>query len=168
MPLVSSPVADAQVATAAQYNNLRTDLVTNHDHSSGMGAAVSHADLGDGAISGTTYTHAQIDSHIDAGQGVHDLQAAMFVVGGVGISGANPVIEVGLITTGGALSGTTTFTISGGFSTIPFVLCQGVTAPGEWPPDCGVNITARTTTTFNWECTSNETHIAWMAIGTKS
>lgn len=82
MALQSSKVAAGIKILAAHFNALWTDLVVNHDHSTGMGGTVDHADLSEsGAMGGITYAHSDIDDHIDAGQGVHGLNAAAYVAG---------------------------------------------------------------------------------------
>lgn len=96
MAITSTVLANGQQSDVTHYNNLRRDLLTEHDHSSGKGGTVSHGDLSDGAITGTYLTHEQLNKHVqgsgtdtspdDPGgnQGVHGLPAIAYVMGSVG------------------------------------------------------------------------------------
>jgi len=117
--LKSSRVAEGQVATAAQYNNLRADLLdsTGHDHSTGYGGEVNHGDLGDGVIitpTNTYVSHAKLNKHVQGdgasadpdatggNKGVHGLHADVYVAGS---ASSQKVVQTGNGTTTG-LSGT--------------------------------------------------------------
>lgn len=96
MAITSTVLANGQQSDVTHYNNLRSDLLTEHDHSSGKGGTVSHGDLSDGAITGTYLTHEQLNKHVqgsgtdtspdDPGgnQGVHGLPSIAYVMGSVG------------------------------------------------------------------------------------
>jgi len=95
----STNVADGEDILAAQYNNLRLDVLdptTGHDHdgTSTGGKKVDHGDLLDtNAISGTYITHAKLNKHMQGtgtsadpdatggAQGVHGLASAVYVQG---------------------------------------------------------------------------------------
>jgi hypothetical protein len=96
MAITSTVLANGQRSDVTHYNNLRSDLLTEHDHSAGKGGTVSHGDLSDGAITGTYLTHEQLNLHVqgagtdtspdDPGgsQGVHGLPSIAYVMGSVG------------------------------------------------------------------------------------
>lgn len=85
MALVSSKVAAGMTILADHFNKLWTDLTANHDHSSGQGGTVDHADLAEtGVMSGRTNTHTMIDAHIAAADGVHDLDNGVKIPGVLG------------------------------------------------------------------------------------
>ena len=80
--LQSSKVAAGMRVLASHFNNLWDDLISNHDHSSGKGGTVDHANLADsGPMSGFTYDHGDIDDHIDA-TAAHGIPAEGKIVGG--------------------------------------------------------------------------------------
>jgi len=96
MAITSTVLANGQQSDVTHYNNLRADLLTEHDHSAGKGGTVSHGNLSDGAITGTYLTHEQLNKHVqgagtstepdDPGgsQGVHGLPSTAYVMGCVG------------------------------------------------------------------------------------
>lgn len=65
MALLSSPAAAGAAALSNQYNLLRQDVQT-HEHEGTDTAKVDHLDL-----LSIGYSHALVDAHIDAEQGVH-------------------------------------------------------------------------------------------------
>lgn len=93
MAITSTVLANGQQSDITHYNNLRSDLLTEHDHSTGKGGTVSHGDLSDGVISGTYTDHDAINTHVqgtgtssdpdDPGgsQGVHGLPSTAYVMG---------------------------------------------------------------------------------------
>ena len=95
MAIASQPVAEGQSSSATDYNNLRADLLDEHDHqrNAGRGGPVRHSSLVDGAMTGTYTNHAAINNHVQgtgelaepdaAGgdRGVHGLPAIAYVAG---------------------------------------------------------------------------------------
>lgn len=65
MAIVSKRVASGIEVLATAYNNLRTDLLSNHDHTSGQGAVINHGALADNSIAGTYHTHGDTEKHMD-------------------------------------------------------------------------------------------------------
>ena len=64
-PLQSSPVKAAMTVLADHFNKLRTDLLWTHDHSSGKGDTVDHAELADtGPMGGVFHDHSDINTHL--------------------------------------------------------------------------------------------------------
>jgi hypothetical protein len=166
MALQSSKVAAGIKILADHFNALWTDLVVNHDHSSGMGGTVGHADLSDGAIGGTTYEHSEIDTHIDAGQGVHDLDAAAYVAGSLD---AQLVINHGSFNPGAGSTGTVNFTAFTGSAPTVHLTCYHATETtvGEMV----AIVTAVDLDSFDWRVSSSPqpkpTTVYWLAVGTK-
>jgi hypothetical protein len=80
--LQSSKVAAGMRVLADHFNKLWDDMITNHDHSTGKGAVINHANLSDsGAMSGFDYGHTDIDAHINASS-AHGLPVEANVIGG--------------------------------------------------------------------------------------
>lgn len=89
MALVSSVVAAGQKILADHFNKLRQDLI-GHAHGSGEGGTIDHADLGEtGPMSGRTYDHEDIDTHIDSSD-VHGLPGGTHIPG----CGPNQTVQV--------------------------------------------------------------------------
>ena len=94
--IVSSKLVDGESAVYSTFNNLREDLLSNHDHSSGKGGAIDHAILTESAaMAGRICDHGDIDTHIAHGlaaandnpgynQGVHGLNSSVYVAGSLG------------------------------------------------------------------------------------
>jgi hypothetical protein len=175
MALVSSKVAAGMTILADHFNKLWTDLTANHDHSSGQGGTVGHDDLADGAISGTTYDHSDIDSHIDAGDTVHDLGSGVYVAGAAGSqfvifagSKSDPV---------GTDYGNCYFSSDGAspadvtFSSVTAVLCQSRGSGGGGLQHADIiQVSAVYTTYFTYVVDSpgtNSSAMDFLVIGTK-
>jgi len=89
----STNLAEGQQSAASQYNTLRDDLITQHDHTTGQGGTVSHGDLTDAVISGTYIDHSDLNTHVQGSgtsdtpdayggdRGVHGLPALAYVLG---------------------------------------------------------------------------------------
>jgi hypothetical protein len=118
----SKVLANGQTSDITDYNTLRSDMLTVHDHSAGKGAAVSHASLADGVLGSTLLDHAALNKHVQGGgldpapdspggaQGVHGLPALVYVLGCLP---SQMVMQSGTATTGGTIQAfqndTTTF-----------------------------------------------------------
>lgn len=130
----STAVADQEDTLAAQYNNLRLDMLDptaghNHDGTSTGGRKIDHGDLLDtNAIAGTYLTHAKLNKHVQGtgtsadpdatggAQGVHSLPAAAYVIGALpgttqegGASGGQLVAQWGINWVAAAAGGPTWF-----------------------------------------------------------
>lgn len=81
MPISSRNVAPSASATATDYNNLRADVLSNHDHDGTEGARVNHSDLTHPNSYSPSNTHQAIDTHMGASQNVHTLAATEYVMG---------------------------------------------------------------------------------------
>lgn len=179
--LVSSRVAAGIAVLHTHINNLWTDLVYNHDHSSGKGGQVDHGELAETSeISGMNHTHSNIETHMngstgsfsDVGggdQGVHGHASVVYVAGSMD---SQMVIMGGEDTLDG--SGDCTVTFPQSFSVLKAisVTMSGTPAnPGHPLQDTAPYTTGESTSGFtahaNAECWANTTFY-WMAIGTKA
>lgn len=179
MPLQSSKVAPGIDVTADQFNKLREDLLTNHDHSSGMGGTVDHGDLMEtDSMAGMSHMHEDLDVHLNGGgpgptdidnpggsMGVHSLHPSVYVAG---ILGSQQLVLMCGDETSSGTSGTT------GFGTYTFGTCLGVTATIKAssgnPMDQGVAVHTLTTTGFSWIVSTDggkTNGFYWIAWGTK-
>lgn len=183
MPLQSSKVAAGIKILADHFNALWTDLVVNHDHSSGMGGTVDHADLSEsGSMGGISKDHSDIDTHIEGTgsitdtpggpQGVHGLAAAAYVAGSLGSNGtgAQLVVDIGAFSPGAGSTGSETFTGTG-FASAPAVILGCYHATETMPGEMQAIVTATSATGFSWRVSSSPqpkpSTVYWIAIGTK-
>ena len=145
MAITSTVLANGQQSDIAHYNNLRSDLLTEHDHTTGKGDVVSHGSLSDGVIispTNTRLTHEQLNIHVqgagvsatpdDPGgsQGVHGLPPTAYITGCltaalVLVIGQNTTDDtVAIVGGGGEVDQTTTAPVSFGstFTAAPCVI----------------------------------------------
>lgn len=75
MAKVSSPKPVGATITGSDYNQMYEDLFSNHAHSANRdGGLIDHDSLTEDGNPMTSYhSHAVIDAHINAGQGVHGI-----------------------------------------------------------------------------------------------
>lgn len=166
----STPVSDSQTALAAQYNNLRQDVFNEttghpHDGTSSGGRKVDHEDLVDGAITGTTYQHSEIDDHIDAGSGVHDLHSAALVTGSLN---TQLVFDAGYFSPGAA-TGSVSYTTP--FATVTSIQLTCYHASQTVVGEMQAIVTSSAVDGFSWRVSTSPqpqpTTVYWLAIGTK-
>jgi hypothetical protein len=189
MALVSSKVAAGMTILADHFNKLWTDLTANHDHSSGQGGTIDHADLNDtGDMSGFDHNHTDIETHLSGGgvgdeidnpggnRGVHGLAASAYVAGNLG--SGQLVFFVGK-TAGMPGDNTSIYYSADGsdpasieFDSPPYVLVtlEGDSGGGGEHKDI-LDIEGITPTGFTINVDSpgaNGTRVHFLAIGTKS
>ena len=174
MPLQSSKVAPGIDITADQFNKLREDLLTNHDHSSDMGGVIDHKDLKETkAMSGMAHMHEDLDVHVNGGgpgptdidnpggsAGVHGLHPSVYVPG---VFGSQLVFRCGVIVPAGQDDGTVNFAP-------PFGSMGGVVisvgGSDGWPGGEAVTTYDEQTTHFKWRAGNGYPKIHWIAWGT--
>jgi hypothetical protein len=164
--MVVSKVAGSQDALHDQYNALVDEISdpdTGHNHDGVTGGQqISHTDLLDGAITGTTNSHAQLDAHVSGSENVHGLADGVYVAGG---QAAGLFIQAGNDTFGTSDSWKTiTFPIE--FTTIiTVVITMQVEDEGA---ENGCAVANFTTTGFDvWVHQYGESSFSWIAVGTK-
>lgn len=89
--ILSRAVTPATKALAAAFNNLRSDLLSNHNHDGTKGTNVNHGNLIYEAGYTATNTHEDIDDHVAAAKGVHGLGDDVYVMG---ISGSQKAMVI--------------------------------------------------------------------------
>lgn len=186
--LQSSKVAAGVTILADHINKLWTDLVANHDHSSGKGGTVDHSDLSESAaMSGVSHTHGNIETHMNGvsgsfgdnpggSLGVHGLASDVYVAG----CALQQLTIVAGIAWGCAATGTLYYspdgTESGGgagrvtFTSTPVVICQVLGNTGnEFYPKDTVDVEPGTST-FEYHIApgnkGTRTGLAFIAMGT--
>jgi hypothetical protein len=190
MALVSSKVAAGMTILADHFNKLWADLTANHDHSSGQGGTIDHADLNDtGDMSGFNHNHTDLETHLSGGgvgdeidnpggsRGVHGLAASAYVAGNLG--SGQLVFFVGK-TAGMPADGSTVYFSADGsspasieFDSAPFVLValEGNSGGDNKHKDI-LDFNTITTTSFDiyvdHDGGSDGTRVHFLAIGEKS
>lgn len=190
MALVSSKVAAGMTILADHFNKLWTDLTANHDHSTGQGGTVDHADLADtGDMSGFAHNHTDIEVHLSGGgvgdeidnpggsQGVHGLAASAYLAGNLG--SGQLVFFVGKTASMPSDPTTIYFSADGSspasieFDSAPFILVslEGDSGGVSYHKDI-LDFDTITTTSFSLNVDhaggSNGTCVHFLAIGTKT
>lgn len=191
MAITSSKVAAGMTILADQFNKLWADLTANHDHSSGQGGTVDHANLADtGDMSGFTHNHDDLEVHLNGSgdgsqvdnpggdMGVHGLAASSYVCGSLGqisdgsdLSQGQLTIMTGYVTVGSDNSGDVLFTPIVAFSTAPHIVIGSVSdAVNEGDSHKQICVHTVTTSGFSWVVDGGQTRTGfyWMAVGTKA
>ena len=174
MPLQSSKVAPGIDITADQFNKLREDLLTNHDHSSDMGGVIDHKDLKETkAMSGMAHMHEDLDVHVNGGgpgptdidnpggsAGVHGLHPSVYVPG---VFGSQLVFRCGEIPASPEDHGHVSF--SPPYSVFGGVVISTAGRTG-WPGGEAVTTGEEQADGFRWDTGGNNTKLYWIAWGT--
>ena len=177
MPIASSNVADGQTATAAQYNNLRDDVLNNHDHGSGGGIAINHGDCSDGTITGTYHNHANLRTHLmgtgesfddnpGGSQGVHGLISGQYVMGS---AGAQYIVAFGSDTLSGSTKTVSTGVSFGSIVNVHVTFRQDQTGDDHYPLEVWVDSENAGAGTFKVNVTQtsfDNAQFYWMCVGT--